>query len=109
MSHTPAPWSASFNPLEIGGHTDEMASIWYTQKFPNGEVGSALVAVVSRSTGDIQAKANAKLIAAAPELLEALITALPYLETAELDEAYKKGAVKKVTEHVRNAIKKATL
>lgn len=53
-------------------------------------------------------QANARLIAAAPDLLAALITALPYIETAEMDEGYKKGAVAKVTREVLAAIKKAT-
>lgn len=50
----------------------------------------------------------AKLIAAAPDLLETLYTVLPYIEDAEQDPAYKPGAVAKVTAQVRAAIAKAT-
>jgi hypothetical protein len=39
------------------------------------------------------------------KLREALVTALPYVETAELDEAYKKGAVKKVTQQIQEVLK----
>lgn len=51
---------------------------------------------------------DAALIAAAPDLLDALITALPYIECAEEDEAYKPGVVAKVTKQVRETIAKAT-
>lgn len=51
---------------------------------------------------------DARLIASAPEILEALIAALPYVETAESDEGYKPGAVAKVSAQMRAAIAKAT-
>lgn len=41
------------------------------------------------------------------ELLGALIAALPYVETAEDDPAYKPGAVARVVKQIRNAIAKA--
>ena len=40
-------------------------------------------------------------------LLEALTRALPYVETAEADEAYKPGEVAKVTAMIRAAIRQA--
>lgn len=52
--------------------------------------------------------ANSRLIATAPELLDALITAIPYVETAEVDPAYKPGAVAKVVKQMRAVIAKAT-
>lgn len=51
--------------------------------------------------------ADARLIASAPALLEALTRALPYVETAEADEAYKPGEVAKVTAMIRAAIRQA--
>lgn len=53
-------------------------------------------------------EADAHLIAAAPDMFEALVTALPYIEMAEEDEAYKPGAVAKVTKLVRAALTRAT-
>ena len=41
-------------------------------------------------------------------LLDALLTALPYVEMAEHDEAYKSGAVRKVVNTMRAAIEQAT-
>lgn len=46
-------------------------------------------------------EANARLIAKAPEMLEILIMALPYVECAESDPGYKAGAVAKVTRQIR--------
>ena len=51
--------------------------------------------------------AHGPYVSAAPDLLDALIVALPYIETAELDEAYKPGAVSKVSKQIRDAIAKA--
>lgn len=53
-------------------------------------------------------EANARLIACAPELLEMLCTALPFIEDAELDPAYKTGRVAQVTVQIRELIAKAT-
>lgn len=53
-------------------------------------------------------KANAMLIAAAPDLLDALLAALPFVEDAADDETYKAHRVHKVLKEIRNAIEKAT-
>ena len=50
---------------------------------------------------------DAKLGAAAPELLEAVYAALPFVEDALNDPAYKAGAVKKYLDQMRGAIAKA--
>lgn len=54
-------------------------------------------------------EANARLIAAAPDMFEALLTALPYIECAEEDDAYKPGVVANVTAQIRAALAKAGL
>ena len=54
------------------------------------------------------ALANAKLIAAAPDLLEALCTALPFVEDHEGSDIYKSGAVARAVAQIRNAIDRAT-
>jgi hypothetical protein len=51
--------------------------------------------------------ANARLIAAAPELLDMLFLALPYVEEAENDPCNKKGAVRKLVDDIRAALAKA--
>lgn len=48
-----------------------------------------------------------RLRSMASEMLDLLIEVLPYMETAESDEAYKAGAVAKVTAKIRAAISKA--
>jgi hypothetical protein len=54
------------------------------------------------------ALANAKLIAAAPDLLDALLTALPFVEDHEDSRIYKGGAVAHTIKIIRAAIDKAT-
>jgi len=52
--------------------------------------------------------ANACLIAAAPDLLDLLTLALPYVETAADDPAFKPGLVNALAQRIRAAIAKAT-
>jgi len=66
--HTKGPWQLTTVPFELRS-LDSAAAI-YGPIDPHG--GSPLIADISRSTGDNEADANAKLIVAAPELLEAL-------------------------------------
>ena len=57
-------------------------------------------------------KANARLTAAAPELLEALLNALPYVEDVIIDKhqlaCFKPGVVEGHVKSIRAAIAKAT-
>jgi hypothetical protein len=53
-------------------------------------------------------EANARLIAAAPDLLEALCTALPFVEDHEGSNVYKSGAVARAVAQIRAAIEQAT-
>lgn len=53
-------------------------------------------------------EANARLIIAAPDLLEALCTALPFVEDHEDSNVYKAGAVARAVREIRAAIEKAT-
>ena len=66
-----------------------------------------MIQALSRETGEWETEYNAKLIAAAPEMLEALYAALPYIEQAEFDDTYKPGAVAKIRKLVLAAIAKA--
>jgi hypothetical protein len=51
---------------------------------------------------------NDRLTSAAPNLLEALLVALPFVEDHEDCKAYKAGAVAKAVKQIRAAIDKAT-
>jgi hypothetical protein len=68
VGYTKGPWQLTTVPFEIR-NTDSAAAI-YGPMSKDG--GACLIADISRSAGDEEAEANAKLIAAAPELLEAL-------------------------------------
>lgn len=52
--------------------------------------------------------ADFPIYAAAPDLFDAIVAALPYVEMAEHDRAYKKGTVEKMVKQIREAIAKAT-
>lgn len=90
MSHTPAPWKID------GAHSTRVLLI-------NDAKGYAIGEIV-----DTRNPANAKLIAAAPDLLEALLTALPYVEDHEGSNVYKRGAVDRAIKQIRTAIEQAT-
>jgi len=82
-NHTPGPWF----PINIGTHEEPMMSV---RAAPI--LGGRAFEVAICATGDVTQEAedaNTHLIAAAPELLDALTLALRYVETAEYDEFYK--------------------
>jgi hypothetical protein len=54
-------------------------------------------------------EANARLIAAAPDLLDMLCRALPFVEDAESDPCYKPESVRAVLKQIRAAITRATI
>jgi hypothetical protein len=76
VGYTKGPWQLTTVPFEIR-NTDSAAAI-YGPMSKDG--GACLIADISRSAGDEEAEANAKLIAAAPELLEALKEEKKFLE-----------------------------
>jgi hypothetical protein len=57
---------------------------------------------------DVRNPADARLIVAAPELLDALLKALPFVEDHEGSDVYKAGAVASALQQIRAAINKAT-
>lgn len=87
--HTPAPWKLA------AGHSNRVLLI-------NDARGHAVGEYV-----DTRNPADAHLIAAAPDLLEALCTALPFVEDHEDSNTYKAGAVAKALATIRAAIEKA--
>jgi hypothetical protein len=93
--HTAGPWGCTYT----SSHAHDYRI--------TGANGFALPLKIEANDHSEQ-RANARLIAAAPELLEALYAALPFIEDAEADKDYKAGAVAKVTKQLREAIAKAT-
>lgn len=63
QGHTPGPW-------RVDGHPDSEMPCEVVKVFPNGDRG--LVCELTHSLFRQNQKANARLIAAAPDLLEAL-------------------------------------
>jgi hypothetical protein len=88
--HTPAPWKID------GAISTRVLLI-------NDAKGYAIGEIVDTRNPD-----NAKLIAAAPDLLEALLTALPFVEDHEGSDIYKSGAVARAVAQIKTAIKQAT-
>lgn len=72
MAHTPGPWKFAGECEPIGGRDDDRAGTF--QVWQDTEHGRTIAEVVSSedsSIGASQGSANARLIAAAPTLLEA--------------------------------------
>ena len=90
MSHTPAP-------RKIDGAISTRVLLI------NDAKGHAIGEIV-----DTRNPANARLISAAPDLLDALLTALPFVEDHEDSRIYKGGAVAHTIKIIRAAIDKAT-
>lgn len=88
--HTPAPWKID------AAHSTRVLLL-------NDAKGYAIGEIVDTRNPD-----NARLIAAAPDLLEALCTALPFVEDHEDGDIYKSGTVARAVAQIRAAIDKAT-
>lgn len=89
--HTPGPWMVSDNAI-----------------YGSNGLIKPLVAYLDDRFADDEAANNARLIAAAPDMLDLLYTVLPYIEDLELDQMYKPGRVAEITRCIRSTIDKAT-
>ena len=76
MTHTPGPWT-------VNGH--QLRSRWYGDITHNWEESgknfTRTVAAVCKNATSDENEANARLIAAAPRLLQALQEALPHIDS----------------------------
>lgn len=110
-SSTPGPWSQGVllstattrrwsREVREQVQFDERLRVFSNFRAEDEGRGRKLVAVFERPE-------DAKLGAAAPELLEAVYAALPFVEDALNDPAYKTGAVKKHLDMLKEAIAKA--
>jgi hypothetical protein len=95
--HTEGPW-AIIGKSAIGYEGSEIGT---------GNKTVAVTLTANKGEEDDEEKANASLIAAAPDLLAALYEALPYVTDAADDPAFKKGVVSRHVERIRKAIAKA--
>lgn len=94
--HTPGPWF-------VAKDTDIQESDGNIVESPNGyEIRPERGIRLGNEACDL------RLIAAAPELLDALFTALPFVEDAADDEIYKSHRVHVALKEIRAAIAKAT-
>lgn len=91
MNHTPGPWTIE------PGQSDRVYLINNRHKHAIGEI------VYS----DTRKAADAHLIKAAPDMLNALYTALPFLEDALDDATYNRDKVSAKLQEIKDAIKKA--
>lgn len=100
--HTPGPWEVDSGMVQtVAEHTCKIPGCgvhipiaWMDRKPGNG-------------TMPVERDANARLIAAAPELFNMLIEALPYIEcAAEIDTTYKPGAVRNLVNRIRKVVDK---
>lgn len=88
--YTPAPWKID------AAHSSRVLLL-------NDAKGHAIGEIVDTRNPD-----NARLISAAPDLLEALCTALPFVEDHEDGDIYKRGTIARAVAQIRAAIDKAT-
>lgn len=79
IKHTPGPW-------KYGPRINNFIDIEHSQRDVKGAITLSLCRVQARQSWINEAKANAFLIAAAPELLEALIEARKELELYAKDD-----------------------
>lgn len=87
--HTPGPWEVTANP---SGHPYQIYA-------PRGINMQAITrwGAISMPSSD-EGKANARLIAAAPELLDALTYARRFLNPTDHDTTFVDSAISKATE-----------
>ena len=97
-THTPGPWAFSESELTPG----RFSIYHYGPLAYCGDTGDGIE----------NARANARLIAAAPDLLDALLDALPYVEDVLADPValacFKPGTVQRNAAAIRAAIARAT-
>ena len=104
--HTPGPWKLadSDDNIIVGAVTR------YKNPTPKG-INLACVAIVDDSSDEYEDMANARLLAAAPELLAACEYVLPHLEEyVKWHHAHAGGCsveMEQARDNVRDAIKKA--
>jgi hypothetical protein len=100
-NHTPGPWVVEIN--HANGEPEFIRSFIY-----DGMMGGEMFDIANMACDETgNATANARLIAAAPEMFELLYTVLPYIEMLELDQTYKPKTVAALTRRIRDTLDRA--
>jgi hypothetical protein len=102
MNHTPGPWEThqdidgrnSVRVCKPDGEPEDEAVAWIYENVGRGCRPIAEAEIIGMSR--LEAEANARLIAAAPELLEACKESLPYIEGP--GDSYVYGLIKAAIE-----------
>ena len=103
MKHTPGPWIVEDNPVSIDLEGENTVIVYC----PEG-VGYGRVAMVYAECGRVdELEPNARLIAAAPDMLETLEFVLDELSTM-LTSEFARGADRHARKRIADAITKAT-
>ena len=99
MTYTKAPWRIEWE-MAHGGSSHRVCD-------STDMGGLSVVATVHfHDDAEGETKASARLIDAAPELLDLLCEALPFVEDAEDDPGFKPGFVKKKVARIRALIER---
>jgi hypothetical protein len=98
--HTPGPWSSDTDAYVVNNSDEVLADVFYIESH-SPDLDPRLIR-----------KANARLIAAAPDMLEALEDVLPWLQKAEAEGVFANCAApqggRRAIERARAAIARAT-
>lgn len=100
-AHTPGPWT-------VQPRKNNYIDICHNQRDMPGAITLALCRVQSRDSWIDESFANASLIAAAPELLDAVERLLVMLEEPHANEHAQKTEMKRSMSQAKAAIAKAT-
>lgn len=106
--HTPGPWmwdGRSLRPTNPNPDESLVHTILEVEAFAYGFMGHHYESV--RDGIHAEDELNRRLIAAAPDLLEALYTALPFVEDAMFDDCYKRSRVTEAIRVIKAAVAKA--
>jgi hypothetical protein len=90
--HTPGPWKPRSYPNAQGDIWIDCEA-YSNEKLGTGPLGGTLATAHRNGTGNGSADANARLIAAAPDLLEALVEMMREYEPLNEDHAERSDAV----------------
>jgi hypothetical protein len=108
-THTPGPWTSE-RMLLTKASKDRRSGFVVNGPLPDDALELPVrvcdLRVPAGMGGFAEGEANASLIAAAPELLDLLARALPFVEDAVADPAYKPGFVHKLTREIRDVIER---